>query len=1020
MASDELRALLQSTDFESKTPLRVGGGETPLKDLASLLGTLDIDIGTPWAKGGVPSHWPTGVVRYGNLLPTHLQPTLYIFHPAFSYQQDTATKLQYDNSSSSNQADEYDAAVIHFGVDCSLRGRLGKYLTAVPMPISATVTTVTEALSVDGKGSPFAVGIDGQGVGDPLDSVVFINAESREDSSPARYGMAVCIRAPGAKDRLLGVREGTKLGYWRSLMGQGEKWSILKGTHHGRAAELPKSRGQYVRQGDFILLQSGTVTQSPSSASSIMTNEHLMSLYEGVQGAEIRLVHKDRAGLGAELWQVDLFGAQPLPAWADRPYLSGKYLVLPPSTRNGGPEALSRAFPGAHTPLSPAPALSTLPSARQQQLLVREVLLSLTGVEGEYIRIVSGAPDQAGRPTLPKLREIKMAMDMSTIDRAAATQVATILPICEHAIEIREFTRLHSRLSHGLVSHALAAAIKIVMREFDLLVAQLEYQAQLSNLSLQRIVFLLQPAKATLRLLCLLVRRLWDKAGGGLLDVLHSFSLEQGDAKAKSLCVHLLEKSSRPFLHMLSRWIFRGELEDAYKEFMIHEDTSISQEALAEDFNAQYWESRYTLKVAHIPKVFKNIASRALTAGKYLNVVKGCLETGLDVGLTSLQLPIERDLVLDSEGSAIALAEVVEEAYVYSSRALLRLLEEGHGLLTHLKSLSRFFLLEHGDFFIQFMDTAEEELRREAKDIALPRIQGLLQLAVQTSTLAQDPHKEDLSCTLATHNLIQHLHLIQSAGMVNSDSGEREREAYSSMSSQGFKGVEALTLDYRVNWPVSLLLSRRSITKYQLLSRLLYFSKHVELRVLGSWQDHQYTKELDVRASMGQAYCLRHRMLHFLQNFVYYMALEVICPRVHEMNEGMKDAQDMDEVLGLHERFLDTCLKECLLASQDLLKNLTKIMTTCLLFADQMRRFSDSSVFDSDTRTPRERGGERKGSTASNKDAGVSAKRRERLGAQSEYVRNEAAHESFQRMLAKFADTFDAQVFSPQHSVNSS
>jgi gamma-tubulin complex component 2 len=155
--------------------------------------------------------------------------------------------------------------------------------------------------------------------------------------------------------------------------------------------------------------------------------------------------------------------------------------------------------------------------------------------------------------------------------------------------------------------------------------------------------------------------------------------------------------------------------------------------------------------------------------------------------------------------------------------------------------------------------------------------------------------------------------------------------------------VEALTLDYRVGWPVSLVLSRRAITKYQLLSRLLYFSKHVELRVLTSWQDHQSTKRLDVRSAMGQSFCLRHRMLHFLQNFVYYVTLEVIGPRQHEMQAGLKEATDMDQVLDLHERFLDTCLKQCLLASQDLLKTLTKLMTTCLLFSDQMKNFVSKS-----------------------------------------------------------------------------
>lgn len=56
------------------------------------------------------------------------------------------------------------------------------------------------------------------------------------------------------------------------------------------------------------------------------------------------------------------------------------------------------------------------------------------------------------------------------------------------------------------------------------------------------------------------------------------------------------------------------------------------------------------------------------------------------------------------------------------------------------------YRLENGDFFIQFMDTAEDELRREVRDVALTRIQNLLQLAVQTSTLASDLHREVCYC----------------------------------------------------------------------------------------------------------------------------------------------------------------------------------------------------------------------------------------------------------------------------------
>ena len=69
----------------------------------------------------------------------------------------------------------------------------------------------------------------------------------------------------------------------------------------------------------------------------------------------------------------------------------------------------------------------------------------------------------------------------------------------------------------------------------------------------------------------------------------------------------------------------RGELKDTYKEFLIQEDVSITKEALQEDFNAQYWESRYRLRETHVPKMFKDLAFRALIAGKYFNVIRGCL-----------------------------------------------------------------------------------------------------------------------------------------------------------------------------------------------------------------------------------------------------------------------------------------------------------------------------------------------------------------------------------------------------------
>jgi Gamma tubulin complex component C-terminal len=156
------------------------------------------------------------------------------------------------------------------------------------------------------------------------------------------------------------------------------------------------------------------------------------------------------------------------------------------------------------------------------------------------------------------------------------------------------------------------------------------------------------------------------------------------------------------------------------------------------------------------------------------------------------------------------------------------------------------------------------------------------------------------------------------------------------------------------------------------------------------------TKGLNVRAGLATSYCLRQRMLHFLQNFVYYMTLEVIGPRGNDMQEGMSVAEDMDEVINLHEKFLDTCLKECLLASQELLKILTKIMTTCLLFTEQMHRFAlESEGYNYDDHT------------FSRKN---SVSREEFESEQETYINYETSHEVYKNTIKKFEDTFDEQV----------
>lgn len=141
----------------------------------------------------------------------------------------------------------------------------------------------------------------------------------------------------------------------------------------------------------------------------------------------------------------------------------------------------------------------------------------------------------------------------------------------------------------------------------------------------------------------------------------------------------------------------------------------------------------------------------------------------------------------------------------------------------------------------------------------------LLELSIRTSSSNNDPFKDDITCELNSYSLNEQIFAMQNIrgaigknGYINEQS---QSKLYSSIpqspnlssfnSTSNFKCLESITLDYMVKWPLTLIISRRSITKYQLIFRHLFFCKYVERHLAKTWLLHQKTKEqgLDVRFS---------------------------------------------------------------------------------------------------------------------------------------------------------------------------
>lgn len=100
------------------------------------------------------------------------------------------------------------------------------------------------------------------------------------------------------------------------------------------------------------------------------------------------------------------------------------------------------------------------------------------------------------------------------------------------------------------------------------------------------------------------------------------------------------------------------------------------------------------------------------------------------------------------------------------------------------------------------------------------------------------------------------------------------------------------------------------------------------------WKDNNNTKKFapDTAEQYRSAFTLRQRMMNAIQNIEYYMMIEVIEPTWHTFVEKIECVENVDEVLEVHQDFLDDCLHNCMLKDPELLRLIGKLCDICLNF----------------------------------------------------------------------------------------
>jgi gamma-tubulin complex component 2 len=598
----------------------------------------------------------------------------------------------------------------------------------------------------------------------------------------------------------------------------------------------------------------------------------------------------------------------------------------------------------------------------QEAVILEDLIFVLMGYEGQYL--------QYGKSYDPSLEKDRLAGPEFTtpfgLDPTLQDLTTGILKMATHYISIEAFLEVQGQQDYGSVCHALCAGIRKRLQDYLVLVVQLETQLLTNpNFTLNVLNLHTLSAAHMLKQIYSLGRGISNqssdmeddtdkdvddfndileslRAGGDLTsaNMLNKRSCKggkvlrllttrldtmSGDPAARAILTSLLKDASRPYMSMLNEWLHHGIIKDPHGEFLVREQKSIKRERLEQDYTDEYWDRRYTIR-DDVPPQLELVKSKVLLAGKYLNVVHEC--GGINPSEAIENLPQSFDDVRFSSN--------INNAYAHANESLLRLLLTTHALPARLRSLKHYFMLDRSYLFTSFLELGASEFRKPVDKINISKVQSLLDLVLHQPGAAQDPFKDDLKVEMNPTSLIDSLTRVVNISGMEPGESLQTLNIQSRESDRIPIGFSSLQLDYSVPFPVSLVISRKTIWRYQVLFRFLLSLRYLERQLLGSWQSQNTnvawshkTSDREVEFWKRRTFILRARMLSFVQQLIYFCTSEVIEPNwqlfMAKLGSDGPSGQGptintVDELMQDHVDFLDTCLKGCMLTNSKLLR----------------------------------------------------------------------------------------------------
>ncbi|KFK33855.1 hypothetical protein AALP_AA5G068900 [Arabis alpina] len=279
----------------------------------------------------------------------------------------------------------------------------------------------------------------------------------------------------------------------------------------------------------------------------------------------------------------------------------------------------------------------------------------------------------------------------------------------------------------------------------------------------------------------------------------------------------------------------------------------------------------------------------------------------------SFELPL--DFVIDK-----CLLQEILLQYNFVSKLAIKLLEEGFGLQEHLLALRRYHFMELGDWADVFVVSLwhHKWLVTEA-DKRIAEIQGFLESSIQRSSCERDTCKDRLFLY------------------------KRQGTMHLPPSTIGVRSFDFLGLGYRVDWPISIILTCDALTAYADVFSFLVQVKLAAYALTDVWCSlkdvrHKMHKDKEEIAKgelrwLNILMKLRHQVNHFvstLQQYVHSELSHVSWSKfLHSLKHKVKDMMDLESV---HMAYLSKALRICFLSEETrVISNIIENILQCAL-----------------------------------------------------------------------------------------